>query len=171
MTSKLNKPILFVSDLTPEMKTVFYYAATQALSQKTAIIILHVIEESSSAEGSIRLYFGKEKYKDLKIRQRKEAHKKLIDKDLEGHRIRQAIAEFFDEQEIDHKGSSLIKEIIVKEKISIVDEITSTAEKEDCGMIVMGCRKQGVISSTVGDNVVRKLLKKSEIPVLVVPFS
>ena len=37
--------------------------------------------------------------------------------------------------------------------------------------IVMGIEKKGLISKTLGDNVVGSVLKRSMVPVLVVPFS
>jgi len=165
------KPILFASDLTPEMKQVFRYAVIQALGWKTSIIILHVMEAHSHAEGQISLWFGKEEYQNLKTSLKHEARKTLTGKDISGHRIRKAIAGFFDEQEPDKDGPSLIKDILVKEGRSIADEITLTAMEEDCAMIVTGCRKQGLIASAMGDHVVRKILKKSPVPVLVIPYS
>jgi len=165
------KPILFASDLTPEMKKVFRHAAIQALGFKTSIIILHVMEKHSYIEGQISLWFGKEEYQNLKTSHREEARKTLTGKDVQGHQIRQAIANFFSEQEPNQEGPPLIKEILVKDSHSIADEITSTAIEEDCGMIVTGCRKQGLIVSAMGDHVVRKVLKRSTLPVLAVPYS
>lgn len=167
METQRNNPILFASDLTPEMKQVFHYAAIQALTQKTEIIILHVMEKNPSAENQISMWFGKDKYQDLKTQHRQKAQSKLIGKNLEMHRIRQAIEGFFEE----HEHPSLIKNTFVKVGRSISNEIISTALEEDCCMIVIGISQQGLISSAMSDHVVRKILKRSKVPVMVVPVA
>ncbi|MBU2453672.1 MAG: universal stress protein, partial [Proteobacteria bacterium] len=67
--------------------------------------------------------------------------------------------------------NSLIKKILVAEGRSIADEITSTATEENCDLIVMGCKQQGLFAEAMGDHVVRKVLKRSQVPVFIVPFS
>jgi nucleotide-binding universal stress UspA family protein len=57
----------------------------------------------------------------------------------------------------------------VAEGQSIADEIVSTAVQEDCAFIVMGCRQQGLVAKAMGDKLVRKVLKRSSVPVFVVP--
>ena len=65
---------------------------------------------------------------------------------------------------------SPIKKILVAEGRSIADEIISTAVEENCGFIVMGSRQQGLLAEAIGDNLVKKVIKRSRIPVFVVPF-
>ena len=84
-----------------------------------------------------------------------------------------AIAGFFKSQDPDSlelPEDQPIKKILVAEGRSIADEISATAEEEGCNYIAMGCKQKGFIEKTMGDNVVRKVLKRSAVPVLVVPF-
>ena len=53
---------------------------------------------------------------------------------------------------------------------SIADEIAATAKEEGCGFIVMGCEQKGFVAKAMGDNVIGKVLKRSSVPVLIVPF-
>ncbi len=166
------KNILFVSDLSVNMKLVFEQAAMLALSQDASIIVLHVMEEDPSAEKRVRMAFGEALYEDLKSEQKDGARNILIGKNLDALKIRQAIAGFFegDEDKGSNQNDALIQKILVAEGRSITDEIISTVSEENCDMIVMGCKQQNMLSEAMGDKLVRKILKRSSVPVFVVPF-
>lgn len=168
------KNILFASDLSVDMKQVFEHAATQAVLQNANIIVLHVMEENPGAEKRIRMAFGEELYQNLKSEQKAGARNILIGKNIDALKIRQAISGFFEGDEANNdtaEGNSLIKKILVSEGQSIADEITSTVSEEDCDLIVMGCKQKGLLANAMGDHVVRKILKRSQVPVFVVPIS
>ncbi|MBU0969260.1 MAG: universal stress protein [Proteobacteria bacterium] len=169
------KRILFASDLSTDMKPVFEHAATIAAYSQSEIIVLHVMEEASkSSEKLVRMAFGEKLYQDIKNEHRDGAKNLLIGKNVDALRIRQAIAGFFQEGEKpvsqpDH--GSPIEKILVTEGSSIADEITLTATEEKCDLIVMGCKQQGMLAGAFGNHLVRKVLKRSHVPVFVVPFS
>ncbi len=64
----------------------------------------------------------------------------------------------------------MISKILVAEGRSVANEITSTITEEECDMIVIGCKQQGLLADAMGDHIVRKLLKRSPVPVFVVPL-
>ncbi len=168
------KNILFVSDLSVKMKLVFEQAATLAVCQNASITVLHVMEEDPSAEKRVRMAFGEQLYQDLKSEHKDGARNVLIGKNIDALKIRQAIAGFFQDtiqDKNDDPNDSLIQKILVAEGRSIIDEIISTVEEETCDMIVMGCRQQGLLSEAMGDKLVRKVLKRSSVPVFIVPLS
>jgi len=172
MVNQQIKNILFASDLSAEMNQVFAQAVSQALAHSANIVILHVMAENEKAQSRITLWFGEDQYRGIKIEQMQRAKKTLTGKDLESHRIRQAMAGFFGEQEPSSAMSdspSLIKDIIVKEAHSIADEIVATAREEDCSLIIMGVEPQGFVAGAMGDHVSRKVIKRSSVPVLLVP--
>jgi len=165
--------ILFASDLSTNMKEVFEHAAALAICQNANIIVLHVMEENPRSEKRIQMAFGETLYKNLKSDHRNRARNILIGKNVDALRIRQAISGFFEGNEQDKEPSetnSLISKILVAEGRSIADEITSTAKEEDCNVIVMGCKQQGLLAEAMGNNVVRKVLKRTGVPVFIVPF-
>ena len=169
------KKILFASDLSTDMKQVFEHAATIAAYSQSEIIVLHVMEEASkSSEKRVRMAFGEKLYQDIKNEQRDGAKNLLIGKNVDALRIRQAIAGFFKGE--DNKANPIdsdspIAKILVTEGKSIADEITLTATDEECDIIVIGCKQQGMLAEAMGDHVVRKVLKRASVPVFVVPFS
>jgi nucleotide-binding universal stress UspA family protein len=157
------------------MKQVFEHAATIAAYSQSEIIVLHVMEEASKrSEKRVRMAFGETLYQDIKNKQRDGAKNLLIGKNVDALRIRQAIAGFFkgEENKVNPIDSdSPIAKILVTEGQSIADEITLTAADEGCDIIVMGCKQQGMLAGAMGDHVVRKVLKRSSIPVFIIPFS
>lgn len=167
------KHILFLSDLSVHMKQVFEQAATLAVCQDATITILHVMENEPGAEKRVRMAFGEELFKNLKSEQKEGARNVLIGKNIDALKIRQAIAGFFQDtvkhSDINDKDE-LIDKILVAEGRTIIDEVIATIEEESCDMLVMGCRQQSLISEAMGDKLVKKVLKRSEVPVMVVPF-
>jgi nucleotide-binding universal stress UspA family protein len=166
------KNILFASDLSTEMETVFKHAATTAVYQKAHIIVVHVMEENSRAEKRVKTAFGEQLYQNLKSEHREGARNILLGKNVDALRIQQAIAGFFQggNNGDNDDTTSLISKILVTQGRSIADEITATAVEEGCNMIIMGCKQQSLLAKAIGDNLVRKILKRSTVPVLMVPF-
>ncbi len=87
--------------------------------------------------------------------------------------IKQAIAGFLEERDgspSEIEMGSPIEKILVTESKSIAGEITRTAVDEACDVIVIGCGQHSFIESAIGDNIARKVLKRTSVPVLVVPL-
>ena len=163
------KRILFASDLSTDMKQVFRWAAVTAIAYNASIDILHVLEEIPSAKRELTNILGKHEYSQIRSDKKEKARESLVGKNIEAQKIRQAIAELFTSP--DSNSDSLINNIIVSEGSSIAGEIQKTALNEQSDIIVLGHRKQGVAEKIVGDNVVKRVLKRSSMPVLVVPIS
>ncbi|MCG8634640.1 MAG: universal stress protein [Desulfobacterales bacterium] len=164
------KNILFASNLSKEMETVFKHAATTAVYHKSRIIVVHVMEENDRSQKRMKTAFGEQLYEDLKSEHRQEARNILTGKNVDALKIRQAIAGFFKEDAEVNDAPDLISKILVTESPGIADEIAAIAVEENCGMIVMGCKQQGLLANAMGDHVVRKVLKRTSVPVLMVPL-
>ncbi|WP_022664782.1 universal stress protein [Desulfospira joergensenii] len=165
------KKILFASDLSKGMKQVFDYAASMAVYAEAEIIVLHVMEEaSSSSEKRVRMAFGEELYKNIKNEHKTGARNLLIGKNVDALKIRQAISGFL-EDETPLETESPIGKILVSESRSIADEVVSTAVDEDCDLIVMGCKQKGLLAEAMGSKLVRKVLKRTSVPVFIVPLA
>lgn len=169
------KRILFASDLSTDMKIVFEQAVALSTFSNAEIVVLHVMEEASkSSEKLVRMAFGEALYQNLKNEQKTGAQNLLTGKNVDALRIRQAIAGFFADGENESNApmdeGSPISKILVTESQSIAAEIAQTAVEEACNTIVIGCKQQGLLAEAMGDNVVRKVLKQTSVPVLVVPL-
>ncbi|PIE62034.1 MAG: hypothetical protein CSA29_00185 [Desulfobacterales bacterium] len=166
--------ILFASDLSTGMKEVFEHAALISAYSDAEIIVLHVMEEAcNSSEKLVRMAFGEDLYHNIKNNHKEGARNLLTGKNVDALRIRQAIAGFLkgssgEAPEVDEK--SPLTKILVTESPSIASEIVQTAVEEDCDAIVMGCKQHGLLAKAMGDHIIRKVLKRTAVPVIVVPL-
>ena len=168
------KRILFASDLSTNMKEVFKHAVSLSTLSNAGIIVLHVMEEAvKNAERRVQRAFGETLYNAIRTEQKAGARNLLTGKNVDALGIKQAIAGFLEDKDGSQPGiemSSPIEKILVTESKSIADEITRTAVEEGCDLIVMGCGHQSFIENAIGDNIARKVLKRTCVPVLVVPL-
>lgn len=166
------KKILFASNLSSEMEQVFEYTVSFSVYSKAEVIILHVLEESdSSSEKMARAVFGKNFYQDLKGKRKISAQNTLIGKRSDALRIKTCISNFFKEASNVSEKKSPIEKILVTESPSVADEIVSTAVIENCDLIIMGCEQKGLLAEAMGDKLVRKVLRRTSVPVFVIPIS
>lgn len=168
------KRILFASDLSTNMKEVFKHAVSLSTLSDAGIIVLHVMEEAGkNAQRLVHRAFGETLYNTIRSEQKAGARNLLTGKNVDALGIKQAIAGFLEDKEStpsDIEISSPIEKILVTESKSVADEITMTAVEEGCDMIVIGCGHHSFIESAIGDDVARKVLKRTSVPVLVVPL-
>ncbi|MDD9303588.1 MAG: universal stress protein [Desulfobacter sp.] len=169
------KRILFASDLSYDMKEVFEHAVSYATYSGAEIIVLHVMEEASkNSKKRVRMAFGETLYQNIKNEHKSGAHDLLTGKNVDALRIRQAIMGFFSNGEPDkmpEQEASPIEKILVTESLSVAGEISRTAVEEKCDAIVIGCKQQGLLAKAMGDHVLRKVLKQTSVPVLIVPLA
>lgn len=166
--------ILFATDLSINMHKVFEQAATMALNYGAKVTILHVLVDTPEAKRHMMSIFGDDQYQNIRREHQERAQKVLTGKNTEARKIQQALAKVFFEQERQLNFSetdTFINKILIAEGPSIADEIYNTAVDEGCRYIVLGCAGQGFLSGAFGDKILKKVLHKSTIPVLVVPFA
>lgn len=166
------RKILFASDLSEHARYAFDHAALIAAYSRARIIILHVMEElPPGAEHQVAEVFGKELYLDLKIQKKEGARDILIHKKTQAPKIREYLAGICREISTGENVSNpdVIEDILVVEG-NIADEIISAAASNNCDVIVMGSRQRNLLAEAFSGSVVRKILRRSKKPVLIVPL-
>lgn len=165
------KKILFSTDFSKNARYAFNYAADIAARHSAGIVILHVIEDIPfNAESAIVNMLGEKKYEGLKKLHEKEALIGLIGKKSENKLIRMALSSLSgqtDDQLLSDADDNI--EIIIRSG-KVVEEIIEHSEENDCGMIVMGFRSRNMLADTIGGSIYRKILKRTQKPVLLVPM-
>lgn len=170
MVPEIHK-ILFASDLSEQARCAFDHAARVAAWSGAPIIILHVMEElTPGAEDRLAEAFGRDIYKDLKNRKKEGARDILIHKKTEAPRIRDFLADMCAQAGGGRNpAQDVIEDILVVEG-NIADEIISTAAEKNCDLIVMGSRQRNFLAEAFSGSVVRKVLRRTQKPVYVVPL-
>lgn len=166
--------ILFATDLSVNMHQVFEQAATMAVNYGAKVTILHVLASNPETQRLLKSIFNEEDYQNIQREHQERAQKVLTGKNTEARKIQQALAKVFFEQERKLNltdTETFINTILIAEGVSIADEIYDIASDRGCQCIVLGWAKHGFLSEALGDNILKKILNRSKIPVLVVPFT
>jgi nucleotide-binding universal stress UspA family protein len=151
------KKILYATDLSKNSAYAFYYAVDIAQKRNAKIVILHVIEPVSPL---IRGYVGEDTI--AKIQQQnveetiREISKRLKD---------------FCKAVDDRIGPCL--ELVSDTLVLLghpVNEILGIAEKEACGLIVLGSHGKGFLEHTFLGSVSRMVLDRTKKPVFIIPL-
>lgn len=163
------KSILFATDLSEKCKPAFDFAASLATRYQATIILLHVTEKIPGyVESRLRGMFGTQAYEKIAEDHEKSVQKALIAKKSSSGLIQAALEQFCAEAGIDDNACGYHSREIVIRKGEVVDEVVSQSEKYACDIIILGGRK-GLLNKTAIGSVIKDVLRRSKIPVLVVP--
>jgi nucleotide-binding universal stress UspA family protein len=160
MTHQVKK-ILYTTDLSQNAPRVFQYAIFLGNQFNAHITSLHVIEElSSEAKLAFSTYFGKDIRRELLIKREqgvmeemKGRLKRLCEAPMEGGEI----------LDLDRLTMKIAKGYPEEQILKISTEINAD-------LIVMGAHEKGVSHTFLG-TVAKRVLRRSRIPVIIVPLS
>jgi nucleotide-binding universal stress UspA family protein len=166
------KTILFTSNLSTTSRVAFKQAAILANQFDAKLILLHVMEgaPSGSYEGYVSSLFGQDQWQQILKNNKEEAKHALVGKVTPKQMVRTALSEFCkDTTKKDESHVIPNYEIVVKDG-DVVETILKQAIESKCDLIVMGAGEGLLSGVSVGKNI-KSTLKKSKVPVLVVPGS
>jgi nucleotide-binding universal stress UspA family protein len=160
MIPKIQK-ILYATDLSPNSVYALRYAMNSAIKHDADIIILHVFEQVDPASHiMLDLYLYKEQHQKM-LDQRIKETKALIEDRLRAMR---------DKEMKDHPEFS-------EKKISIelcegypAEEILNKAQEHQCDEIIMGTHSKGIIANTFLGSTAKRVLRRTRIPVFIIPL-
>lgn len=170
MTTSIRK-ILFTTDLSEGTRSAFEFASHLACRQGVGIVLLHVMEATSSYAGAhLAGFLGEERWKELKESQENEARQILIGKKREGGLLKDALNDFCRVAKEELGEENVPADEILVAKGNVVDTILETADAKDCDIIVMGQHTRSTLEEAFIGSTTRRLLRRSRIPVLLVPL-
>lgn len=163
------KKILFATDLTPGAKQVFEYVKKIVSSTGASVIVVHVMEKIDIGTEEMLLHFlGEENWRRFRKEKMEEAESLLIGKIHENRLIREAIDCFL--ENINCKEEMGIEDQIIVEEGVPEDRIIELAEMHKCELIVAGRENRSILGIKHLGQTLKKLIRNSDIPVLVVPY-
>jgi nucleotide-binding universal stress UspA family protein len=167
------KKLLFTTDLSEGARQVFKQAVRLAESCNASIIMLHVIEDSSSPQRNLVIdLMGQEVYEKLAKENEAYARNILIGKQKEVPILTKTLEELSKKGITDHKGDP--KVVNVENVIVTVGKpeevIVQQAEINKCDVIVMGYEIRNVVSKVMLGGTTRKVMRHWKKPVFLVPF-
>lgn len=161
--------ILFATDLSEKCRPAFEFAASMATRYQATIILLHVTEKIPGyVESRLKGLFGEEEFEKIAKNHEKSMQEKLIAKKTSDNFIRTALEQFCFNAGIDDASCNFHSREVVIRNGEVVDEIIRQSKKYACDLIILGGRKGRLKTTSIG-SVIKETLRRSKIPVLVVP--
>lgn len=162
------KKILYATDLSESARHAFAYAVSLAGAYKASITILHVLFNIQNVDSIASFYIGKEEWGKIKQRTIDNAREALIGKKRENVAIREILTRFSETAKAGAGSPDIVTDEIVIKKGIPEENIIEQAEERNCDLIVMGSHGHSAIAEAVMGGTVRKVLRRSNKPVLVV---
>lgn len=164
------RSLLFATNLSAECRPALSAAVASAAEYRAELVLLHVIDREVPAqiEEHFKGVLGEEKWEAMKKEHEQDARQALIGKMSPGQIGQKVLRNYCADAGIDADSCSFNwHEVVVADK-NIAGAIIGQAEKHGCDMIVLGAGRGFLGGNAVGSTI-KTVLRKSEIPVLVVP--
>lgn len=161
--------ILFATNLSQDCVPAFNYAAAIATRFQATLVLLHVIEKMPDyIEGRLKGLLGAGKWQEILASQVSSAHETLIGKKSDNTVIQAALAQFCTDTGIDDDSCGYHSRDIVVTGGEVVEDIIQCSKDYQCDLIVIGA-KGGLLTHNAIGPIAKGVMRKSKIPVMVVP--
>lgn len=165
------RKILFTTDLSQQTRHAFTYAAGLAHQYRATLTILYVMEDlPASQSANLRAFIGSDRWDELQTSYEQQTRQILIGKKREGALIREALGDMVTATQKDHPERKWEPEEVVVTQGDAVDCICQEAEARQIDLIIMGYHPRGRIEEAIFGSVSRSVLRRSRVPVLLVPL-
>lgn len=155
------KKILYATDLSGSSRTTLSWAMALARKHEASLLMVNVIEEIGSASPSLQFYLTKKEWEELKQRINTDS----IDI------MKEQLNLFCDTVKAEEPDCHYIADDIVVVRGNPAEKIVATAAENHCDVIVMGAIGAGGLVGTIMGSTARRVLRKSRIPVFLVPHA
>lgn len=163
------RSILFATDLSANCQQALDFTISLATRERAVIYMLYVIEKlPETVDERIKNLVGVHEWEDLVASHKASAHKSLLGKTPSNVVVRQAIYDFCKQEGVDSVTEDFQSRQIIISYGDIVEDVLSNALKNECDLIVLGSHKN-VFSKTSVGKTTRRILRRSKIPVTIVP--
>ena len=153
------KHLLFPTDLSDSSNHAFNYAASIANRYDASITLLHVLkDERPTSENLVTSVIGESKWKEIFDRRKTEVVENL----------RSRIEKFCDVVREELSSCPFLMEEVIIKIGNPVDKILAEIDRKNYDIVIMGAHGHGAIGGAVMGSVSRRVVRRSETPVLVV---
>ncbi len=164
------RSILFATDLTPNCQPALDFSLSLATSMNAKVYMLHVIEPlPENMDERLKDLLGAHQWEKMVASHEHNARKSLLGKQSTNSVIRETIYKFCKQEGIDSESCNFEAHQILISDGEIIADILKAAEENSCDLIVVGGQQNSLFFKTPHSTTAKGLLKKSKIPVTVVP--
>ena len=163
------KKILYATDLSENARYAFAYAVSLADLYKASITFIHVLPEVPELlDKGVIGYISEDRWKEIKSQNVEEAKEAIIGKRRDHLAIRDVLHQFSENVKENQEGDGFVTDDIIVVRGNPVEEILKYSEETKCDLVVMGTHGQGTLADAMMGSTARRVLRRSEKPVLVV---
>ncbi len=153
------KNLLFPTDMSDTSNYAFGYAASLANRYDASITLLHVLkDERPTSESLVTSVLGASKWQEILDQKKTEVVENL----------RSRIERFCDQTREELSSCPFLMEEVIIKIGNPVDEILAEIDRKHYDVIIMGAHGHGAIGGAVMGSISRRVVRRSETPVLVV---
>ena len=164
------KKILYTTDLSENGRHAFHHAASIAKRNEAELTVFHVIEGGPELDKRLFGYVNEELWEEIKTRNLQEAKDILLNRKRDDVAIKEQVDQVCKGFKDDLAVDPFITYDIVIEMGDPVERIIGFVEAGNYELLVMGNFGYGPLEAAIVGATVAKVLKRSNIPVLVVPI-
>jgi nucleotide-binding universal stress UspA family protein len=163
------KRILFTTDLSKLAGHAFDYAVGLSSQYGAGLTILYVMEDNPQVHAEdFKDFLGEARWAEVQKSREDEVRQLLIGKKRESAMIRQTLEEMLAAAQGHLEGQSRPTDRIVVTRGDVADEIVNEARSNQIDLIVMGYHARGRLEEAIAGSVSRSVLRKVDVPVLLV---
>lgn len=161
------KKILYATDLSESAVHAFSYAVSLANIYGAGITILHVLAEFPGEEFVVNM-IDTDTWEEIKNRHYSEAREKLINRKRDHIAMKEVLQAFSEETKANGKNHTFVTDEILIRTGAPAEVIVETAKEQNCDLVVMGTHGHGIIADVLIGSTANRVVKHSQIPVLVI---
>lgn len=161
--------ILFTTDLSKQAGYAFDYAIGLSSQYGAGLTILFVMEDNPQIRSQdFKDFLGEKRWAEVRHSLEDEARQILIGKKRESDMIRQTLEEMLAAAQGRLGASTRPPDRIVLAHGDVVECIVNETRSNQIDLIVMGYHPKGRLEEAVTGSISRSVLRKAEVPVLLV---
>lgn len=161
--------ILYLTDLSEAGRHAFPFAAALAHQYGAELTVFHVVEKHNF-EKYLAGYIDEDLWNSIKTRNLQEAREILGNRKRDDTAIRNSVDRFCQESIPGTGEEPYVTYDIAVENGDAVELILEKAARENYDLIVVGKHGHGVVEGTLMGDTARRIVRRSTVPVLVVPL-
>jgi nucleotide-binding universal stress UspA family protein len=165
------RTVLMATNLQEYNKVAFDVASSLATHHQANLVLLHVLEKiPKNVEARLTWLFGEEERKKVLQSQTQNVQKTLTGKSISSHVIQSALRKYCEKAGFEGAADWNPTRNILVDEGDVVETILRNAYQINANIIVLGTH-EGLLTESAISKVVKNVLKRSKIPVLIVPNS
>ena len=162
------RKILYTTDLSEAGRSAFGYAASLCRRYGSELTVFHAVDQMPDLAKELVGYIDEQLWQEIKQRDLKEAQQILNDRKRDNVTINNAIGDYCEAVQTSTPDKTFVTYKIEIQIGNPVQCITAYAEEGGYDLIIMGHVSQSTIQEAVIGSTVRRVIRKSKIPILVI---